>query len=126
MTWRFLVLAGLFVTCLLTANVIATKLVVIGGLILPAGVVIFPISYIVGDVLTEVYGYAAARRVICPFSSSSFGSDELVHPNAFHSDQRRASIIRETMVDGALVRVFDGYWGALTRTGNVSLRHEGV
>lgn len=64
MTWRFLVLAGLFVTCLLTANVIATKLVTIGGLILPAGVVIFPISYIVGDVLTEVYGYAAARRVI--------------------------------------------------------------
>lgn len=64
MTWRFLVLAGLFVTCLLTANVIATKLIVIGGLVLPAGVVVFPISYIVGDVLTEVYGYAAARRVI--------------------------------------------------------------
>jgi queuosine precursor transporter len=64
MTWRFLVFAGLFVTCLLTANVIATKLVAVGGLVLPAGVVIFPISYIVGDVLTEVYGYAAARRVI--------------------------------------------------------------
>ncbi len=64
MTWRFLVFAGLFVTCLLTANVIATKLVIVGGLVLPAGVVIFPLSYIVGDVLTEVYGYAAARRVI--------------------------------------------------------------
>ncbi len=64
MTWRFLVFAGLFVTCLLTANVIATKLIAVGGLVLPAGVVIFPISYIVGDVLTEVYGYAAARRVI--------------------------------------------------------------
>jgi len=64
MTWRFLVLAGLFVTCLLTANVIATKLVAVGGVVLPAGVVIFPVSYIVGDVLTEVYGYAAARRVI--------------------------------------------------------------
>jgi hypothetical protein len=57
-------LAGLFVTCLLTANVIATKLVMIGGLVLPAGVVIFPLSYVVGDVLTEVYGYGAARRVI--------------------------------------------------------------
>ena len=44
MTWRFLVLAALFVTCLLTANVIATKLVSVGGLVLPAGVVIFPIS----------------------------------------------------------------------------------
>jgi len=64
MTWRFLVFAGLFVTCLLTANVIATKLVVVGGVVLPAGVVIFPVSYIVGDVLTEVYGYAVARRVI--------------------------------------------------------------
>jgi hypothetical protein len=64
MTWRFLAFAGLFVTCLLTANVIATKLIAVGGLVLPAGVVIFPISYIVGDVLTEVYGYAAARRVI--------------------------------------------------------------
>ena len=64
MTWRFLALAGLFVTCLLTANVISAKLIVVSGLVLPAGVVIFPISYIVGDVLTEVYGYAAARRVI--------------------------------------------------------------
>lgn len=64
MTWRFLAFAGLFVTALLTANVISTKLIVVGGLVLPAGVVIFPISYIVGDVLTEVYGYAAARRVI--------------------------------------------------------------
>jgi uncharacterized integral membrane protein (TIGR00697 family) len=64
MTWRFLVFAGLFVTCLLTANVIATKLVIVGGLVLPAGVVIFPLSYIVGDILTEVYGFAAARRVI--------------------------------------------------------------
>jgi uncharacterized integral membrane protein (TIGR00697 family) len=64
MTWRFLVIAGLFITCLLTANVIAAKLVMVGGLVLPAGMVIFPVSYIVGDVLTEVYGYAAARRVI--------------------------------------------------------------
>jgi uncharacterized integral membrane protein (TIGR00697 family) len=64
MTWRFLALAGLFVTCLLTANVIAIKLIIVGGVVLPAGVVVFPVSYIVGDVLTEVYGYAAARRVI--------------------------------------------------------------
>jgi uncharacterized integral membrane protein (TIGR00697 family) len=64
MTWRFQVLAGLFITCLLTANVIAAKLITVGGIVLPAGVVIFPVSYIVGDVLTEVYGYAAARRVI--------------------------------------------------------------
>jgi queuosine precursor transporter len=49
---------------LIVANIIAVKLVDIGGLILPAGIIIFPISYIVGDILTEVYGYSAARRVI--------------------------------------------------------------
>lgn len=58
------VIAALFVTCLLTANIIAVKLFVVAGVALPAGVVIFPLSYLFGDVLTEVYGYAAARRVI--------------------------------------------------------------
>ncbi|MBI4671811.1 MAG: queuosine precursor transporter [Chloroflexi bacterium] len=60
----FVIIAAVFVTCLITANIIAVKLVDVFGLILPAAVIIFPISYIVGDVLTEVYGYAAARRVI--------------------------------------------------------------
>lgn len=58
------VIAAIFVTCLLTANVIAVKLFVVAGVALPAGVVIFPLSYLFGDVLTEVYGYAVARRVI--------------------------------------------------------------
>ena len=56
--------AALFVTCLLTANTMATKLIAIGGVVLTAGIVIFPISYVIGDVLTEVWGYGAARRVI--------------------------------------------------------------
>src|SRR6266481_287706 len=64
MSWRFVTCAALFITCLLTANIIAAKLVVIGGVVLPAGIVIFPISYILADVLTEVWGYGAARRVI--------------------------------------------------------------
>ncbi len=62
-TW-FLLIAAVFVTCLITANIIAVKLVNIFGLILPAAVIIFPVAYIFGDVLTEVYGYAQARRVI--------------------------------------------------------------
>ncbi len=57
-------IAAVFVTCLVTANIIAVKLVSLGGIILPAAVVIFPISYIFGDVLTEVYGYRRARLVI--------------------------------------------------------------
>src|SRR2546427_12403949 len=64
MSGRFVTCAALFITCLLTANIIAAKLVVIGGVVLPAGIVIFPISYILADVLTEVWGYGAARRVI--------------------------------------------------------------
>jgi uncharacterized integral membrane protein (TIGR00697 family) len=64
MSWRFVTFAGLFITCLLTANTMAAKLVTVGGVVLSAAIVIFPVSYIVGDVLTEVWGYAAARRVI--------------------------------------------------------------
>ena len=64
MSWRFVTVTALFVTCLLTANVIAAKIVVLGGLVVPAGIVIFPLSYVIGDVLTEVWGYAVARRVI--------------------------------------------------------------
>ncbi len=60
----FLAVAALFVTCLITANIIAVKLVIVAGLLLPAAIVIFPVSYILGDVLTEVYGYREARRVI--------------------------------------------------------------
>jgi hypothetical protein len=61
---RFVVVAALFVTCLITANIIIAKQISIGGIILPAAIVIFPISYIIGDILTEVYGYQQARRVI--------------------------------------------------------------
>ncbi len=62
---RFLVLAGLFITCLIVANIVAVKVIALPfGLFTPAGIVIFPLSYLFGDVLTEVYGYAAARRVI--------------------------------------------------------------
>jgi len=60
----FLIIASIFITSLITSNIIAVKLINVLGLILPAGTLIFPISYIFGDVLTEVYGYRQARRVI--------------------------------------------------------------
>ena len=72
---RFLIIAALFITCLITANIIAVKLITLGiepirqaGFSfrrpLPAAIVIFPLSYIFGDILTEVYGYRQARKVI--------------------------------------------------------------
>jgi hypothetical protein len=59
---RFVIITALFITCLITANIIAIKPISFGGL--PAAIVIFPLSYIFGDILTEVYGYRLARRVI--------------------------------------------------------------
>lgn len=63
-SYWFLLVASIFITCLITSNIIAVKLIDIFGLVLPAAILIFPISYIFGDVLTEVYGYRQARRVI--------------------------------------------------------------
>lgn len=60
----FVIAVAVFITCLITANITAVKLVNVFGLVFPAGIVIFPISYIFGDILTEVYGYRLARRVI--------------------------------------------------------------
>ncbi len=63
-SYYFLVVVALFITCLITANIIAVKLIAVVGLVLPAAIIVFPISYILGDVLTEVYGYRQARSVI--------------------------------------------------------------
>ena len=60
----FVSLTALFVTCLITATILSVKLWLLAGYVLPAGTVIFPLSYIFGDVLTEVYGYGAARVVV--------------------------------------------------------------
>jgi uncharacterized integral membrane protein (TIGR00697 family) len=61
---RLLTIAALFVTCLIISNITAVKLISVHGFVMTAANVLFPISYIIGDVLTEVYGYAKARRVI--------------------------------------------------------------
>ncbi len=53
-----------FVTILLISNIVSTKIVNRGGFVRDGGTLLFPLSYIIGDVLTEVYGYATSRRVI--------------------------------------------------------------
>ena len=70
-----------FVTVLVCSNLIGPakiaqlELPVLGPVTFGAGVLFFPISYIFGDVLTEVYGYAQARRVIwCGFAALAFAS----------------------------------------------------
>jgi hypothetical protein len=58
------VIVGLFVAVLLISNIAATKLVGFGIFPFDGGTLLFPLSYIFGDILTEVYGFARARRVI--------------------------------------------------------------
>lgn len=63
-SYRLVIIIAVFITCLITANIIAVKVISLGPFILPAAIFVFPLSYIFGDVLTEVYGYHVARRVI--------------------------------------------------------------
>lgn len=58
------VIVGVFVAVLLISNIGATKLIAVGPLITDGGVFLFPLAYIIGDVLSEVYGWRAARRAI--------------------------------------------------------------
>lgn len=60
----FDLIVGVFVTALITSNLVSAKVAQIGPFKLGCGIFVFPISYIFGDVLTEVYGYARSRRVI--------------------------------------------------------------
>ena len=59
-----LAVAALFVATLVASNIIAVKVADVGPLTVPAAIVIFPLAYLFGDVLTEVWGYATARAVI--------------------------------------------------------------
>ena len=60
----FMMLAILFTVCLIASNLFATKVFALGSITLPGAVVIFPISYILNDCFTEVWGYRKARLVI--------------------------------------------------------------
>ncbi|MFS8899367.1 queuosine precursor transporter [Synechococcus sp. H65.1] len=57
-------ITALFATVLLVSNVASTKLVVLGPFTFDGGTLLFPLAYIFGDLLTEVYGYRKSRRVI--------------------------------------------------------------
>ena len=73
-TGTFIIIVTLFVAVLITSNIIAVKPIELltlpfefigsNSVVIPASIIIFPISYIVGDILTEVYGFRIARGVI--------------------------------------------------------------
>lgn len=57
-------ITAIFVALLLISNIGAVKLIEIGPIITDGGAILFPLVYIVGDILSEVYGFKAARRAI--------------------------------------------------------------
>jgi len=60
----FDLITGLFVAVLLISNIASTKIVQLWRFTFDGGTILFPLSYIFGDILTEVYGYRKSRRVI--------------------------------------------------------------
>lgn len=57
-------ITAFFAVILLVSNIVSSKILVLGPFTFDGGTVLFPLSYIFGDILTEVYGYKNARRVI--------------------------------------------------------------
>lgn len=60
----FIILCCVNITCLLISNIITVKTINIFGLIFTAGDILFPITYILNDIFTEVYGFNKSRFVI--------------------------------------------------------------
>jgi len=58
------IITAIFVAVLILSNIASTKITSFGWLSFDGGMLLFPLAYIFGDILTEVYGYARARRVI--------------------------------------------------------------
>lgn len=58
------IIVAVFVSLLLISNIGAVKLIQFGGFITDGGLFLFPLVYIIGDILSEVYGFKAARRAI--------------------------------------------------------------
>ncbi|RIH83161.1 queuosine precursor transporter [Calidithermus roseus] len=64
-TYRYIdLITAVFVVVLIVSNIASTKVVLLGPFTFDGGTILFPLAYIFGDVLTEVYGYKRSRRVI--------------------------------------------------------------
>lgn len=60
----FMILGMLFAVCLIIANIVGQKLITVGGIDITAGLFIFPITYIINDLIAEVWGYRKMRLII--------------------------------------------------------------
>ena len=93
-----------FVTCLLLSNLIAGKMwAVTPDITLPAAVILFPVTYIIGDIFTEVYGFRKARTIIwMGFACSFFAvliylvTIALPHPGYWENQEAYAAVMGTT------------------------------
>ena len=89
----FMVAGLIFTVCLIAANIVAQKTITIFGLSATAALLVFPISYIVNDLIAEVWGYRKARFIICFgflmnfFVVLIFQLSILIPPNQFYPYQ---------------------------------------
>lgn len=92
-------ITAIFITALLTSNLVASKSSEIFGFTIGVGIFVFPISYVFGDILTEVYGYARSRRVIwigfgcVAVASLIFYLCDIAPPSASFQNQQAFHII---------------------------------
>ena len=111
----FMCIGIIFVTCLLLSNLIAGKMwAVTENIILPAAVILFPLTYIIGDVFTEVYGFRKARIIIwLGFGCSFFAvmiyliTIALPHPGYWEGQEAYATVMGTT--PRVAVASFAGY-----------------
>ena len=100
----FMIIAVIYVTCLLLSNLIAGKMwAVTGSITLPAAVILFPITYIFGDIFTEVYGFKKARIIIwLGFACSFFAvavyliTIALPHPGFWEGQEAYKTVLGTT------------------------------
>lgn len=113
----FTLITGLFVAVLLISNIASSKIVEFGPLTFDGGTILFPISYIFGDVLTEVYGYRKSRQVIwigfgCAILMTVVFAVVSYLPSAsdWHNQEAFNAILGTTprIVAGSLVAYFAG------------------
>ena len=104
-----------FVTCLLLSNLVAGKMwAVTPDITLPAAVILFPVTYIIGDVFTEVYGFRKARTIIwLGFACSFFAvlvylvTIALPHPGYWENQEAYAIVMGTT--PRVAIASFSGY-----------------
>jgi len=68
----FMMLGILFNICLVTSNLLQAKVIQLAGITITAGVIVFPISYIINDCIAEVWGFKKARLIIWSGFASNF------------------------------------------------------